>query len=121
SLEGIPDLKNRVSSLRRMGFRLAVDDLGAGYAGLSSLAWIEPEVLKLDMSLVRDIHTEATKQRLAGSMLKLARDMGILAVAEGVETAAERDTLASLGADLIQGYLVARPSPTLDTPRWDTA
>ncbi|MBL8783800.1 MAG: EAL domain-containing protein [Deltaproteobacteria bacterium] len=121
SLEGIPDLKNRVSSLRRMGFRLAVDDLGAGYAGLSSLAWIEPEVLKLDMSLVRDIHTEATKQRLAGSMLKLARDMGILAVAEGVETAAERDMLASLGADLIQGYLVARPSPTLDTPRWDTA
>lgn len=121
SLEGIPDLKNRVARLRRMGFRLAVDDLGAGYAGLSSLAWLEPEVLKLDMSLIRHIDSEATKQRLAGSMLALARDMRILAVAEGVETVAERDTLASLGADLVQGYLFARPSPTLATPRWDTA
>jgi EAL domain-containing protein (putative c-di-GMP-specific phosphodiesterase class I)/CheY-like chemotaxis protein len=116
SLEAIPNVRGRLLSLREMGFRLAVDDLGAGYAGLCSLIQIEPHVVKFDMALVRGLDTDATKQRLIGSMAKLCGDMGILAVAEGVETVAERDILASLGCDLMQGYLFARPQATIIPP-----
>lgn len=110
SLEMIPDIRTRAANLRRMGFRFAVDDLGAGYAGLSSVVQLQPEVVKLDMSLVRGIAQEETKQRLVGSIMALCKDMGMLVVAEGVETEEERDTLVSLGCDLLQGYLFAKPT-----------
>src|SRR5262249_4540302 len=64
SLEDIRDARARVARLREMGFRIAIDDLGAGYAGLTSFAQLEPEIVKLDMSLVRDVHTSVTKQKL---------------------------------------------------------
>jgi EAL domain-containing protein (putative c-di-GMP-specific phosphodiesterase class I) len=104
-----------------MGFRLAVDDLGAGFAGLSSVVQLEPEFIKFDMALVRDIHREPTKQHLVRSMMALCRDMDVVAVAEGVETAAERDTLLALGCDVLQGYLFARPAPGFGEPLWDAA
>ena len=110
SLEQVGDLRSRVALLRKLGFRIAIDDLGAGYAGLTAFAHLEPEVVKLDMSLVRDVHTSATKQKLIKSMTMLCRDLGMLVVAEGVETAAERDVLATIGVDLLQGYLFAKPA-----------
>jgi EAL domain-containing protein (putative c-di-GMP-specific phosphodiesterase class I) len=116
SLDGIHDLVERMASLRRMGYRVAVDDLGAGYAGLSSLARLEPNVLKLDMSLVRDVHTSPVKRQLVYSMSRLARELGVQAIAEGVENAEEMETLASLGLDLIQGFHVARPQRWLGVP-----
>ncbi len=118
SLHGVANLRDRVAELRRLGYRIAVDDLGAGYAGLASFAQLEPDVVKLDMSLVRDVDREPTKQRLVRSMTSLCRDMGLLLVAEGVETAGERDVLVELGCDLMQGYLFARPSRERASIRW---
>jgi EAL domain-containing protein (putative c-di-GMP-specific phosphodiesterase class I) len=109
ALDQIKDLMPRMARLRAMGFRIAVDDLGAGYAGLTSFAQLEPEVVKVDMSLVRGIDQSATKQKLLSSIIGLCRDLQIQMIAEGIETEAERDTLIRLGGDLCQGYLFARP------------
>src|SRR5262249_39970491 len=95
----IKDIRARVSSLRAMGFRIAIDDLGAGYAGLTSFALLEPEFVKMDMSLVRNVHTSPIKKKLIGSMTTLCKDMGMAVVAEGIETIEERETLLGLGCD----------------------
>jgi EAL domain-containing protein (putative c-di-GMP-specific phosphodiesterase class I) len=109
SFEHVPNLRARVSLLRRLGYRLAVDDLGAGYAGLTSFAALNPHVVKLDMSLVRGADTEPVKQRLIGSMAALCKEFGIMVVAEGIETTGERDAMVALGCDLLQGFLLGRP------------
>jgi EAL domain-containing protein (putative c-di-GMP-specific phosphodiesterase class I) len=109
SLDQIPDVRGRVKMLKEMGFRIALDDLGAGYAGLTSFAILEPDVVKLDMSLIRGVDQEPIKRRLVGSMIELCKELGILVVAEGVETVAERTVLTDLGCDLLQGYLFGRP------------
>jgi EAL domain-containing protein (putative c-di-GMP-specific phosphodiesterase class I) len=108
-LEQIPDAVARVAQLRALGYRIAVDDLGAGYAGLTSFAHLEPEVVKVDMSLIRGIDRSPMKQKLLGSIVALCRDLGIQIIAEGVETPEERDALIAVGGDLCQGYLFARP------------
>jgi EAL domain-containing protein (putative c-di-GMP-specific phosphodiesterase class I) len=95
--------------LRKLGYRIAVDDLGAGYAALGALASLEPEVVKLDMSLVRDIERHPVKQRVVTAIASLCRELGGRVVAEGVETKAELDTITNAGIDLIQGYLIAKP------------
>lgn len=110
SLQRIDDLRGRIDRLRGLGFRIAVDDLGAGYAGLSSFSQLEPDIVKLDMSLVRGVDASASKSSLVRSMLQVCtQELGMRVVCEGVETVAERDTLARLGADLLQGYLFAKP------------
>ncbi len=109
SLEAMPDARARVQRLREMGFRIALDDLGAGYAGLSSLALLQPDVVKLDMSLVRGVHKEPVKLKLIGSITSVCHDLGILVVAEGIETPEERDAVNGVGVDLLQGYLFGRP------------
>jgi EAL domain-containing protein (putative c-di-GMP-specific phosphodiesterase class I) len=111
SLESMENVRGKVSRLREIGFRIAVDDLGAGYAGLSSFALLEPDIVKLDMTLVRDVDKNKVKQKLVASMTRLCRDMGLLTVAEGVESRAEGDTLIHLGCDLLQGFYFARPGP----------
>jgi EAL domain-containing protein (putative c-di-GMP-specific phosphodiesterase class I) len=118
ALDQVKDARNRVASLREMGFRIAVDDLGAGYAGLTSFALLEPEIVKLDMSLVRDVHKNSTKQKIIRSMAGLSKDMGMLVVAEGVETRDEREALIELGCDLLQGFLFARPGPPFPEVHW---
>jgi EAL domain-containing protein (putative c-di-GMP-specific phosphodiesterase class I)/CheY-like chemotaxis protein len=120
SLEGMDNLRGRVGALRELGFRIAVDDLGAGYAGLSSFALLEPDIVKLDMTLVRDVDCHKVKQKLVASMTSLCRDMGLLTVAEGVETAAERDMLVHLGCDLLQGFYFAHPGPGFPTVKSDS-
>ena len=118
SLDCIQDVRRRVQELREIGFRIAVDDLGAGYAGLASFVQLEPDLVKLDMSLTRGVDSNTTKQRLVSSMTQVCRDMGLLIVAEGVETEAERATLSELGCDLLQGYLFGYPEPELTLPVW---
>jgi EAL domain-containing protein (putative c-di-GMP-specific phosphodiesterase class I)/CheY-like chemotaxis protein len=109
SVEEIKDLQERIFRLRQLGFRIAVDDLGAGYAGFTSFAQINPEIVKIDMSLIRNIDKEPTKQKLVRSLLQLCQEMKVEVVCEGIETIEERDSLVSLGADLLQGYLFAKP------------
>jgi EAL domain-containing protein (putative c-di-GMP-specific phosphodiesterase class I) len=109
SLDALPDLSERIERLREMGFRIALDDLGAGYAGLTSFVRLEPEFVKLDTSLIRDVHENSAKQKIIGSIVGLCHEMGKQVVAEGIEQRAERDALAELGCDLLQGYLFAKP------------
>ncbi|HEY5933757.1 MAG TPA: EAL domain-containing protein [Kofleriaceae bacterium] len=110
SLDTSPALNERIARLRQLGFRLAVDDIGAGYSGLTSFTQLMPEVVKIDMSLVRDVHKSVLKQRTIGALCRLCRDVGTLVVGEGVETLEEREALVALGCDLLQGYLLGRPS-----------
>jgi len=107
---------SRVAMLRRLGYRVAVDDLGAGYAALGALASLEPEVVKLDMGLVRDLHRHATKRRVVGAIATLVRELGGTVVAEGVETIAERDAILDAGIELMQGYLFGRPAREFVAP-----
>jgi EAL domain-containing protein (putative c-di-GMP-specific phosphodiesterase class I)/CheY-like chemotaxis protein len=118
ALDQVKDVQAKVVDLRRMGFRIAVDHLGSGYAGLTSFATFEPEFVKLDRSLVRDIDRNRTKETLVRSLISACRDLGMLVVAEGIETPAERDLLASLGCDFLQGYLLARPGKPFTVASW---
>lgn len=119
SLEEVPDVRQRVGALRELGFRIAVDDLGAGYAGLNSFALLEPEFVKLDMTLVRDLHLSKTKSTVVRSMINLAKDMGTLVVGEGIECREERDALVDLGCDLLQGFFLAKPGPPFPDMTWE--
>jgi len=118
SLDGVKDVRDKIAELRRMGFRIAIDDLGAGYAGLTSFASLEPEFVKLDMSLVREVDRNPTKEKLIRSMTSLCKELGMMVVAEGVETMAEREILVTIGCDLLQGYLLAKPGRPFPTFAW---
>lgn len=109
-LSSIPDLRQRVSGLRAAGVRVAIDDLGAGYAGLTSFAALEPDIVKLDMALVRGLDHAPVNRKLVGSLCGVCRDLGILTVAEGIETEAEGVAARELGCDLLQGFLIGRPA-----------
>lgn len=119
SLEEVPDVRQRIGALRELGFRIAVDDLGAGYAGLNSFALLEPEFVKLDMTLVRDLHRSKTKATVVRSMVNLAKDMGTLVVGEGIECREERDALVDLGCDYLQGFLLAKPGAPFPAITWE--
>ncbi|HLV64436.1 MAG TPA: EAL domain-containing protein [Polyangiaceae bacterium] len=121
ALQSLENVRAKVGRLREIGFRIAVDDLGAGYAGLSSFALLEPDIVKLDMTLVRDVDRHPVKQKLVASMANLCKDMGLLTVAEGVETESERETLVELGCDLLQGFLFAHPGPAFPEVQLDGA
>lgn len=119
SLERVTDVKSRARTLRDLGYKLAIDDLGAGYAGLSSFSQLEPDIAKLDMSLVRDIDGSSPKQSIVRSMLDVCRkELGVSVVCEGVETVAERDTLDLLGCETQQGYLFGKPAAGFLPPSW---
>lgn len=118
SLASVGNVPARIARLRALGFGIAIDDLGAGYAGLSSFTQLNPEAVKIDMALVRDVHREPTKQRLIRSVIALCGDLGIDVVAEGVEPREERDQLHQLGCELYQGYLFARPGPAFPAIAW---
>jgi EAL domain-containing protein (putative c-di-GMP-specific phosphodiesterase class I) len=111
TIDNVEDIQPRMAALRECGFRLALDDLGAGYAGLSSFVAVQPEIVKLDMSLVRGVHQSEVRQRLIASMTSLCKEMGMRVVAEGVEVVEERDAVRAFGCDLLQGYLFAKPGP----------
>jgi len=122
SLTRVPDIRARVAALRKMGFRIAIDDLGAGYSSLSALAEFRPEVAKVDMSLVRGIDSEPTKRKLVSSIVGLCQELGIFVVAEGIETRDERNALVDLGCDLLQGYWFGRPQrkpPSIEPHAFD--
>lgn len=103
-------LLNILRTYRAMGFKTAIDDFGAGYAGLGLLSKFQPDIVKLDMELIRDIDRDQAKQKIVKSLLGLMADLGIQTICEGVETQDELEALEDLGATLIQGYVLARPA-----------
>jgi EAL domain-containing protein (putative c-di-GMP-specific phosphodiesterase class I) len=111
SLEGGERLDEDLRHIRSVGYRVAVDDLGEGYAGLTSLVTLRPDIAKVDMSLVRDVHRAPLKREIIRALVDMARRSGIVVVAEGVESVEEHEALVDLGCDLLQGYLYAKPGP----------
>ena len=108
----VAEVVERVSMLRDRGFRLAIDDLGAGYAGLNRFTALQPDIVKLDMALVRGIGADPVKQKLVQSMTRVAQELHVVVVAEGIETTADLVAVKSAGCDLLQGYLIGRPAPS---------
>src|SRR3954470_24960705 len=116
SLQGQADIRYRVAELREIGFKVAIDDLGGGHARRGTFSPFDPDFVKLDMSLVRDIDRQPMKQRLVRSIIELCAEGGTQVVGEGVETEAEAKILVELGCDLLQGYLIARPQLPFGDP-----
>lgn len=113
AINDITDTRRRATELRSLGYRIAVDDLGAGYAGLTTFANLEPEVVKLDMSLVRNIENSPVQFRIVEGITNLCHSLGMKVVAEGIETTRELQTIHELGCDYLQGYLLGAPQPFL--------
>jgi EAL domain-containing protein (putative c-di-GMP-specific phosphodiesterase class I) len=106
----VPHLSKIVEEYRRQGFRIALDDFGAGFSGLNLLAELPPDIIKLDMDLTRNLERRPSARCIVRSMVGLAKTLGSDLVAEGVETFAEYATLRDCGVTLMQGYLFAKPA-----------
>ena len=103
-------LKNILDFYRKSGFRVALDDLGSGYASLNRMAKLRPDFVKLDIGLVRDVDHDPYKASIAQKLIELAHELGVTVIAEGVETGGQWRWLADHGADYAQGYLFAEPA-----------
>lgn len=109
-----------IDAYRRMGFGVAIDDFGAGHAGLDLFAQFMPDIIKLDMELVRDIDSDPRRRAIVRAAVAMCAELDTLVIAEGVETPAEAEMLTSLGVRYLQGYLLAHPGferlPVLAAP-----
>lgn len=124
-VEKIRDTKhllNIVTEYKKLGFKTAIDDFGAGYAGLNLLAQFQPDIIKIDMELIRNIHIDKPRQAIVKAMIGMAQELGVTVLAEGVESKAERDFLLAHGINLMQGYLFCRPAfkaaGSIETAAW---
>lgn len=106
-----------ISAYRGHGFLIALDDIGAGHSNLDRISTIKPDIIKIDKGLIRDIDREHHKYEIAKSLVRLAGNVGAMAVAEGVETQAEVLTLMELGVDIFQGFYFCKPRE-FDAPRF---
>ena len=111
SLRGVTEVEESIALLKTAGFRLAVDDLGAGYSGLASFAQIGPDFVKLDRRLVSGVASDFDRKRIVSGINRLCHDLGIKVIGEGIETREDLDALLALDCDLFQGYLIGHPSP----------
>lgn len=101
---------NILRTYRQLGFRTAIDDFGAGHAGLLLLAKFQPDIAKLDMDLIRGIDDDGARRTIVGHTVRMLVDLGVTPVCEGIETEGEARVLRELGVTLMQGYYFARPS-----------
>jgi len=116
-VEDYDALHAQLQPLRAQGVRLAIDDAGAGYSSLRHILRLRPDMIKLDMSLVRDIDRDAERRALASAIIAFARETHKEVIAEGVETLAELEALKALQVDKVQGNLLSRPLPRDDALR----
>ncbi len=114
-MRDIGHLRGIIAAYQAQGFTTAIDDFGAGYAGLGLLTELRPDVLKIDMALVRGIDRSPTKRAIVRAIVALAAEIGIVPLAEGIETADELAAIRSLGITLCQGFLLGRPKLALPT------
>lgn len=103
-------VKRIIEAYRKLNFLTALDDFGAGYAGLGLLAQLQPDLIKIDMDLLRDIHMSRSKQAIVAGIVGIARELDIRVLAEGVEIADELHVLRAAGISLFQGYYFAKPA-----------
>jgi EAL domain-containing protein (putative c-di-GMP-specific phosphodiesterase class I) len=117
----IDHLTNILRAYRKQGFMTAIDDFGAGYAGLNLLADFQPDLIKLDMQLIRDIDQDSVRQILVEATLQMCRKLNIRVIAEGIESLGELHALRDMGVELFQGYLLAKPGfESLPEVNWPT-
>jgi EAL domain-containing protein (putative c-di-GMP-specific phosphodiesterase class I) len=109
-MRDIAHVRHIAASYRTRGFTIAIDDFGAGYSGLTLLADLQPDVVKLDMAVIRGIDACRARQAIVAGVVRIAEVLGITCVAEGVETTEELRTLTAIGIRLVQGYVLARPA-----------
>src|SRR5450830_1391231 len=93
-----------------MGFKTAIDDFGAGYAGLNLLAQFQPDIIKIDMELLRGIDQDKSRQAISKAIISMCQELDVTVLAEGIETKGERDFFAAHGVKLMQGYLFSKPA-----------
>lgn len=108
-MKDVAHVANIIATYRSMGFATALDDFGAGHAGLALLARLQTDIIKLDMELIRDIDTSMPRRMIVEGLISMFNRLGITVVAEGIETLGEYHTLRALGVRYMQGYLLARP------------
>ncbi len=115
-LDDIEHLESRAETLRKLGFRLALDNLGPGYPGLSSFARLRPEFVKYDLSLVRGAEQTPEQVEIVAGMTTLFASMSTQVIAAGIESIAERDAMLKAGVDLLQGFAFSRPESAYRQP-----
>lgn len=114
SIEEIKDFNYNIKVLRLMGFRIAVDDTGSGYASLHTISEIMPDIIKIDRSVIENIDKNSLKESMLKGLLMVAKEAGSLVVAEGIENADEASVLTRNNVDLAQGYFYARPTALIN-------
>lgn len=107
-------LNERLARIRQLGARIAIDDAGAGFASLRHILLLDPDIIKLDITLISGIASNRSAQALAAGLISFAGRVGAAIVAEGVETAEQRSALQVLGVPYGQGYFLGRPTSALD-------
>jgi len=115
-LDDVSHLESRAEALRKLGFRLAMDNLGPGYPGLSSFARLRPEFVKYDLSLVRGIDCNPAQANIVADMTALLLAMNTRVIAAGIESIAERDAVVAAGVDLLQGFAFSKPDMSYRQP-----
>ncbi|MEN5312776.1 EAL domain-containing protein [Pseudomonas koreensis] len=109
-VESNKHLMSILREYREFGFKTAIDDFGAGYSGLTLLADFQPDLIKLDMALIRDIHRDRVRQAIVRGVVGMCAELGVEVIAEGIEHPDERDFLADCGIYLMQGFWFAKPA-----------
>lgn len=117
-MKDVPQTTAKLNQLKKMGFRISIDDFGTGFSSLNYLRHFPLDVLKIDQSFVRELFDEGAALAIIESIIALARSLGMRTVAEGVETAEQRAILESSGCDILQGYLISRPLPEAEFLEW---
>ncbi|MGQ9805250.1 MAG: EAL domain-containing protein [Chlorobiales bacterium] len=108
-IEDRAHLSNIIQEYKRQGFKTAIDDFGAGYSGLNLLSEFQPDLIKIDLALVRNIHQDRVKQAILHGIMTVCKEVGIDIIAEGIETKEEFDFLAESGIHYLQGFYFAKP------------
>lgn len=120
----VPHVVRIIKDYQQRGFLTAIDDFGAGYSGLNLLAEFQPNIVKLDMALIRNIDQDRVRRSITSGIVTTCRALGCEVLGEGIETAGEYRALRDMGITLFQGYLFARPGletlPTVDEAVWDS-
>ncbi len=114
-IEDFAHFRKRLEPLRELGFLVAIDDLGSGYSSLNNVAELEPDVIKLDILLIRGIEHSKVRRNLVRQLVSFANGIGCRVVAEGIETQEQMEVVTDLGCHLLQGFYLARPSPAFFT------
>ncbi|WP_429163451.1 EAL domain-containing protein [Desulfitispora alkaliphila] len=117
SIDNFAAFRKTLEHYRKQGFLVAVDDAGSGYSSLQTIAELKPDYIKMDLSLIRDIHSSPVKQALTETFVTFSKKINSYLIAEGIETQEELTALINLGVDYGQGFYLARPSENISNPK----